>query len=83
MYQQANKSITPIKYDDIYNFKNGFCNAKIGFGFGYINKLGKEITQFYYEKPAYFEYNSEEKLTAKVFFNGKEVIIDENGKEVK
>ena len=61
------KLITPIKYDDIYNFKNGFCNAKIDFGFGYINKLGKEITHFYYEKPVYFEYNSEEKLIIKIF----------------
>jgi len=78
----ANKEITPIKYDEIYPFENGFCIVKIDFGYGYINKLGKEITHFYYEKPTNFKYNSQNKLTAKAFLAGKEVTIDDNGKQM-
>ena len=83
IFSSENMLVTPIKYDDIYNFKNGFCIAKIDTGFGYINQLGKEITHFYYKKPTDFEYNSQNKLTAKTSLNGKEIIIGKNGNEVK
>lgn len=77
------KEITPIKYDEIYEFNNGFCIAKIDFGFGYINFSGKEITHFYYEKPTNFNYDSNNKLFAKVVLAGKDIEIDENGKIIK
>jgi hypothetical protein len=79
----ANKEITPIKYDEIYPLENGFCIAKIDFGYGYISSSGKEITHFYYDKPSNFNYDANQKLTAKAFLAGKEIVIDENGKPIK
>jgi WG containing repeat len=77
------KEITPIKYDEIYSYQNGFCSAKIDFGYGYINLSGKEITHFYYEKPTNFNYDANNKLTAKVVLAGKEIVIDENGRKIE
>ena len=77
------KEITPIKYDDIYSYSNGFCIAKIDFGYGYINSSGIEITHFYYDKPTDFNYDANNKLTAKVVLAGKEIVIDENGHKIE
>ena len=77
------KEITPIKYDEIYRYRNGFCIAKIDFGYGYINASGKEITHFYYEKPTDFNYDANHKLTAKVVLAGKEILIDDFSKLVQ
>ena len=69
--------LTPIKYNEIYKWKEGIVCVKLNGNYGLIDKDGKEITPLHYEDKISF---SEE--LARVKLNGKCGFIDKQGKEV-
>ena len=46
-------------------------------------QMGEKRIYFYYEKPTDFNYDANNKLSAKVVLAGKEILIDENGRKIE
>ena len=73
----SGKLITPIKYDNIEEYKGNYSKVTLTNKKGYINKKGEEITQIKYDDLDEFSEGF-----ARVTLNGKCGYIDSLGNEI-
>ena len=70
-------AITPVKYDVLYEFREGLAKVKLNRKWGFIDKTGKEVIPFMYDSADWFSEG-----LARVKLNEKWGFIDKVGKEV-
>ena len=71
--------VIPLKYEDAFNFRNGFAPVKLNGKWSYINLEGKEITQFIYDEALNFQEDID---VAAVIIGDYYGFIDKSGKEI-
>ena len=80
-YGYVNKSgveVTLLKYDYVYDFKEGMAEVKLNRKSGFVNKSGEEVIPLKYDY-VYRFYEGK----AGVALNGRYFYIDKNGNEIK
>jgi hypothetical protein len=74
---KTGKEITELKYDDVWDFNEGYAVVKLKDKWGYIDETGKEITEIKYDSASNFQ-----KGYAIVQLNDKWGLINQESKEL-